>query len=247
MLDLIAAVAGGFSYALLVVALVLPLTPRMRIFTFGFAVAWGAATVGLAATGGLAGQILVVPANVFAFAVFVALLFGAWFFSASLRRAIGEVPLAILVGLNSMRIGGVLFLLLAADGRLATAFATSAGWGDIITGAVAIPLAVMLARSPKTPRLALAAWNAFGALDLVVAVSLGVLSADTPFRVFTQEPGTVLMTTLPWAMVPGLLVPIYLLIHFSIAVRLRRGAVRPRVSHAQINRRDTSAIGGSPL
>ena len=65
-------------------------------------------------------------------------------------------------------------------------------------------------------------WNALGALDLIVAVALGVLSAPgTPFRVFTEEPGTAAMTALPWIMVPAILVPLYLLIHLTIAARLR--------------------------
>jgi uncharacterized membrane protein len=68
----------------------------------------------------------------------------------------------------------------------------------------------------------LALWNAFGALDLVVAVSLGVLSAPgTPFRVFTDEPGTTAMARLPWVMIPALLVPIFLLVHLTIATKLR--------------------------
>lgn len=68
----------------------------------------------------------------------------------------------------------------------------------------------------------LGVWNALGALDLVVAVSLGLLSAPgTPFRVFTEGPGTLAMTALPWIMVPAMLVPLYLLIHLTIAAKLR--------------------------
>lgn len=246
MLDMIGAVAGGFSYTLLVVAFVAtaPLTARMRIVAFAAAFAWAAAIIGLAGIGALGSQILAVPGTVFAFAASVALLFGAWALLPGVRNGIAGMPMTFLVGLNIMRIGGVFFLMLAADGRLSTPFATSAGWGDIITGAVAIPLALTLARNAHTPRLALTAWNAFGALDLIVAVSLGILSAETPFRVFTEGPGTAVMTSLPWAMVPGLLVPMYLLIHFAIAVRLRRAA-RPHASHRHARIGDTSATGGA--
>jgi hypothetical protein len=78
---------------------------------------------------------------------------------------------------------------------------------------------------PKTiirqPRL-LAVWNAFAALDLVVALTLAFLSAPgTPYRVFTEGPGTVAMTTLPWIIVATFLVALYLLTHFTIAARMR--------------------------
>ena len=59
-------------------------------------------------------------------------------------------------------------------------------------------------------------------LDLVAAVSLGGLSAPgTPFRVFTDGAGSAAMASLPWVMVPTMLVPLYLLIHLTIAVKLR--------------------------
>ena len=50
------------------------------------------------------------------------------------------MPLQLLVGLNIGRVFAVLFLLLAAEGRLSGPFPYSAAWGDIITGAFALPL-----------------------------------------------------------------------------------------------------------
>jgi hypothetical protein len=61
-----------------------------------------------------------------------------------------------------------------------------------------------------------------GRIFTVNAITLGALSAPgTPFRVFTEGPGTTAMNTLPWIMVPTMLVPLYLLIHFTIAAKLR--------------------------
>ena len=72
------------------------------------------------------------------------------------------------------------------------------------------------------PRGLLTVWNAFGALDLIVAIILGALSAPgTPFHVFREAPGTVVMGTLPWVAVPTLLVPLYLMTHLTIAARVR--------------------------
>jgi len=147
--------------------------------------------------------------------------------------------LAALVGVNAFRIAGVFFLLLLADGRLPAPFAPSAGWGDIITGIAAMPIAAVAAAShDKVPQRLLAAWNAFGALDLVVAVTQAFLSAPgTPYRVFTEGPGTVVLTTVPWILAATFLVPLYLLTHFTIAARLRRSrsasAARPETRPAQ--------------
>ncbi|MGH6943712.1 MAG: hypothetical protein ACREH6_05775, partial [Geminicoccaceae bacterium] len=101
-------------------------------------------------------------------------------------------------------------------------FAPVAGSGDIAVAALAIPLAALAAGGADERPAWLGVWNALGALDLVVAVSLGLLSAaGTPFRVFTAGPGTLAMTALPWIMVPAMLVPLYLLIHLVIAAKLR--------------------------
>ena len=67
--------------------------------------------------------------------------------------------------------------LLALQGRLSGPFPQSAGWGDVIVGLAAIPLAAATARNLWGDRRAVLAWNILGTLDLVKAVSLGVASA----------------------------------------------------------------------
>jgi hypothetical protein len=100
--------------------------------------------------------------------------------------------------------------------------APAAAIGDMITGAVALLLAPALALGFGLRSFWLKVWNAFGALDLLAAVTLAVLSAPgTPFRVFTEGPGTQIMGMLPWIFVPAMLVPIDLLVHFTIAARLK--------------------------
>ena len=105
------------------------------------------------------------------------------------------------------------------------AFGSPASW--------AIPLAAMLMLGFEMRRTWLGIWNAMGALDLVVAVSLGLLSApSTPIRVFTEGPGTQAMTTLPWTFIPAMLVPIFLLVHFAIATKLRTAVQASRLAVA---------------
>jgi hypothetical protein len=224
-IDLIGAIGATAVYAGLVGVLVglSPVGGPTKLAAFAAAAGWGGIIVATAALGGFApGATGPVPAPVFAFAGLLALLFGGWFLLPRFRSALLSVPLPALVGLNAARLGGVAFLILAADGRLSAPFAPVAGWGDIAVAALAIPLAAAAASGADERPAWLGVWNALGALDLVVAVSLGALSAPgTPFRVFTEGPGSLAMTALPWVMVPVMLVPLFLLTHLAIAAKLR--------------------------
>jgi len=66
-----------------------------------------------------------------------------------MRSTLMAIPMPLLIGINALRVLGVLFLLLAATGRLSGPFPFSAGLGSIITGAFAIPLALSVARSQR--------------------------------------------------------------------------------------------------
>lgn len=222
MLDLIGALVMGVIFAADVIVLVglAAIRPAAKVAAFVFAGAWFSLIVGIATLGGFAtGAIGAVPAPPLAFLALISFGLVSWFAWPAFRRALLSVPLAGLVGMNASRVAGVFFLILYERGRLASPFAISAGWGDIITGLVAIPLAIWIDRMP---RWLPAAWTAFGAADLIVAIGLGALSAPgTPFQVFRDAPGTAAMGALPWVSIPVLLVPMYLMALLAIAVRLR--------------------------
>ena len=63
-------------------------------------------------------------------------------------------------------------------------------------------------------------WSAIGVADLVAAVAFGALSAPGPLQVFVGPPTSAIMTTLPWLIIPGFLVPILFFIHIVIFARL---------------------------
>jgi hypothetical protein len=119
-----------------------------------------------------------------------------------------------------------MFLLLAADGRLAGPFPYSAGWGDIIVGVFALPLAWAVARGTAS-NLLIAAWNTFGLLDLVTAVTLGVASANgSPAQLIHAGVGSQAITHLPWSIIPTVLVPYFIVMHAIIFAQLRARAPR---------------------
>ncbi|HET7716431.1 MAG TPA: hypothetical protein VFK86_12475 [Bauldia sp.] len=144
--------------------------------------------------------------------------------SPQFRAALLAVPTPLLVGLNISRVFGLFFLILAADGRLGGPFPQSAGWGDFATGALAIPLLFAMVRG-RAGAGAIQAWNAFGALDLFVAVSLGVLSAPgAPLQVIDVGGDSSAVTSLPWALIPTVLVPFFLISHGTIFLQMRKPA-----------------------
>jgi hypothetical protein len=142
------------------------------------------------------------------------------------RTAMLSIPLPVMIALNVARVFAVLFLMLAAEGRLSGPFPYSAAWGDIITGAAAVPLLWLLKDAGARYSTTIAVWNLFGAADLVLAIAFGVTSAEgSPLQLF-PAPGSEAMQHAPWSFVPTVLVPIWLILHAIIAVGLRRAKLR---------------------
>jgi hypothetical protein len=138
------------------------------------------------------------------------------------RSALLDLPTPLLVGLNLSRPIGALFLLLAAEGRLSGPFPIAAGWGDIAVAVLALPALMIALRPTQAGRSFLAGWNGLGALDLVVAVTLGVTSAEgSPLQLFHVGAGSAALQMLPWAFIPTVLVPFYLIMHAILFAQLR--------------------------
>jgi hypothetical protein len=90
----------------------------------------------------------------------------------------------------------------------------------MIAGVTALPLAWSIARFGARVRILALLWNVFGAADLLNAVALGALSAPGPLNAFAGPPTSAIMTSLPWLLIPGFLVPILFFIHLVIFRRL---------------------------
>jgi hypothetical protein len=135
--------------------------------------------------------------------------------AAALRAWIAALPLRTLIGINAVRFVGITFLVLAARGQLSTMFAARAGWGDI--AAAALALVLVAAGEPRTPlrRGLTHAWNAFGLLDLVVAVATA-----TAVTLRHDVPGMTPVLLLPLVVIPTFFVPILLANHVVIFRRL---------------------------
>jgi hypothetical protein len=227
MLDLIGTTVLTASIAVNLNATVttMPLSSVQKLTTVTIAGLWIGLAIALATTGIYATQATPVPAVGVMVALPLIVIGGAALLSARVREALLALPVPLLIGLNTLRVfAGGFMVLLALQGRLSGPFPQFAGWGDVIVGLTAIPLIAATARDFFKNRGAVMAWNILGTLDLVTAVSLGVLSAPgSPLQSFGETIGSTAMWSLPWSNIPTLLVPFYLITHGVIFARLARG------------------------
>lgn len=161
----------------------------------------------------------------------IALMSVIGFGSANARARLEIAPLPALIAPHTLRILGVLFVLLYAAKRLPAPFAPLAGWGDIFIGVTALPMAFLAARDRDRGRAAILIWNTLGLADLVLAVGLGAASAPGPIRLFFDEPSSVSMGSLPWILIPCFLVPalsfVHLVVFYQVLKVTQAGKVVP--------------------
>jgi hypothetical protein len=119
---------------------------------------------------------------------------------------------------HTLRIVGVMFLIVMAQGHLPAAFALPAGLGDIAIGVAAPFVARRLARGDG--RDGAVRFNVLGILDLIVAGIVGFLLLD----LVQVTPSTEPLTLLPLALVPTTAVPLAVALHIVSLRRLRTAA-----------------------
>ena len=88
---------------------------------------------------------------------------------------------------------------------------------DILTGLLAIPLALLAARVPQA---VIWLWNLGGLALLINVVSVAIHSVPGPYRAFFQEPANVWIGHAPFVWLPAVLVPLALAGHILIARKL---------------------------
>src|SRR5215204_6277548 len=119
---------------------------------------------------------------------------------------------------HTLRVVGVLFLIVMAQGHLPAAFALPAGLGDIAIGVAAPFVARRLARG--TDRTAAVRFHVLGILDLLVAGSIGFLLLG----LVEVTPSTEPLLLLPLALILTVPVPLALALHIVSLRRLRTAA-----------------------
>lgn len=182
----------------------------------------------VAAAAWLAGVFLLGAANVFRndaqppripMALIATVLLGyLLLLSPTFRRIVSAVPQHWLIGIQTFRIMGGVFLARYFAGQLPGLFALPAGIGDVATGLLAPFIAYAWYSGKPYARVAAIAWNLFGMADLVNAVTLGVLTGGGAGGI-----------VFPLVLIPVYGVPRGLLIHsYSLIGLLRKTSQQPQ-------------------
>ncbi len=125
--------------------------------------------------------------------------------SSGYRRIIDAIPQYWFAGHHVLRIVyGYAFLALYEMGELPREFALSAGYGDVVSGALAASAAYLCFGRRRLAVPALILWNAVGILDFLTVVPLGLTQIDPSYRI---------LDFFPLYLIPGYVVPIFSLVH----------------------------------
>jgi hypothetical protein len=138
-------------------------------------------------------------------------------------RRIGEVldamPASWMVALQVLRVNGFAFLIGWVYGTVPGVFALPAGIGDMLTGLLAVPVAISLGSGSRESRRAAIAWNIFGLLDFAIALSIGFAIA---FRLIETGVASATGGLYPAVMIPAFGVPTWIILHAASLRQLSR-------------------------
>ncbi len=183
-------------------------------------VGWMGVTAAAAASGVLARPELRPPPLAALFLGIFALA-GALGFTRTGDRLARGLPLTALVAVEAFRLPLELVMHQAARDGLLPVQMTFSGWNfDIVTGATAVVVAVLVGLG-RAPRALVIAWNAIG-IGLL-AVILGLAFASTPLvHAFGSEPRATLWIVgyVPFVWLPAVLVLAAILGHIVVTRRL---------------------------
>jgi hypothetical protein len=135
--------------------------------------------------------------------------------SSAVRGFVRSLDLRILTFAQTGRVIGGVFVVLWAVGRLPAGFALPAGLGDLFVGVTAPLVASYVVPRLPARRGLYVAWVAFGILDLVVAVTSGVLHSPTSVGLLAGPVTTAPMGSLPLSLIPTFLVPLAVILHVA--------------------------------
>lgn len=131
-----------------------------------------------------------------------------------LQAVADSIPVHFLVGIQVFRFMGIGFLTFYGLGLIPGEFALPTGWGDVLVGTTAIPVAFLLYIKKGFARKLAIYWNYLGIADLVLALFLGNVTFPRPFQMLPTTPDNLLIAVSPLVMVPLFAVPLSLILHF---------------------------------
>lgn len=186
-----------------------------------FLVAWFVVVFSLGKTGFFSRNELVAPYLFIGFIVLFGILQKLYYLK-SIEKITDAIPQHWIIGIQTYRIVGYGFLMLYAQGLLPALFAFSAGIGDMIVGFSAPIVAYFVySKKPFAKNIAII-WNYIGILDLVIAISIGIIGFPRPIQLVPLSPSTELLSLFPLVLIPLFAVPLAFFLHFCSLRALRK-------------------------
>lgn len=140
--------------------------------------------------------------------------------TATVREILGHVAPEKIVYMQSFRILVEIFLwMLFLDNVVPIQMSFEGRNFDVIAGLTALPVGYFLQRKVIGKKF-LVAWNVVCLLLLINIVTIALLSAPLPFRVFMNEPANTFVTQFPFVWLPGALVPLAYSLHIFSLLQL---------------------------
>lgn len=150
-----------------------------------------------------------------------ALLFALGRLVAPARALIDRIGQNYLMGLQGFRILGGIFLVGWATGQVPALFAIPAGLGDILAGILGLQAMRAVNRGATDARRKVLVANLWGIADFAIAVGTGLVTSDTAYQLVAHDAPNI-VGFYPLVMIPALLVPIFLALHFFSLQKLAR-------------------------
>ncbi len=139
----------------------------------------------------------------------------------SLRAWVASLDLALVIGAQTFRVVGAVFLMLWGLGQLPTVFALTAGLGDIAVGAFALVATLAVLRRAAGWQSRARTLVVVGLLDFIAAFATGILSGEGYPLLLAGEAPPVLIQQLPLALIPTFGVPLFIILHLIAWQKLR--------------------------
>jgi hypothetical protein len=139
----------------------------------------------------------------------------------AMQEVLRAVPRSWLIGIQAYRGLGSMFLVLFGMKLLPGVFALPAGFGDVLVGLAALPLAALYAGERQGHEGWSIAWNILGIADLVIALTVGFLSAPGPLQQLSLSQPNYLVGAYPLVMIPVFAVPLSIILHAASLSKVR--------------------------
>ncbi len=190
--------------------------------TFVVLTLWLAAVLVAVAAGAFADDPGELPLGLIAGVALPVGVFGAAYrFSSRFRAFVLGLDLGLITAFQAWRVVGTGFLFLYAWDVLPGFFAFPAGLGDLAVG-LAAPFFVAALYNGGASRRSFVLWNWLGLADFVVAFAAGLLVSGSAAGVLAGEVTTAPLNLLPLVLIPGLAVPVFILMHAVALLQLRQ-------------------------